>query len=188
MRGHAFSSLVRLLLLPVPMAGCTSSSLPTLPAPQPGTQTEKADIAHTPIEVVSIVPGSPTEVYVLVARGAFRCWFGADGPLKPTHVFHADADSPAKGGGAEIVLHERDETIRDKKGTRAVRIGISSAPGGVRVVVALPKMEQQLGPMMAKEVEAWARGGTDCELRKQVTSMPLTPAARKDDAGSERKR
>jgi hypothetical protein len=171
MQGPRSISLIPIVLL---TAACTSS-LPTLPsAPSSPSQADKAETSQAPAEVVSIVPGTPTDVYALVARGAFRCWFGADGPLKPTHVFHAEAESPAKGGAAEMVLHERDETMRDKRGARAFRVSFAGAPAGVRVGITMPKMEQQLAQLMAKDVAAWSKGGTDCEVRKH---MPLQPQA-----------
>jgi len=178
-------AIVPVLLLAT--AACTSA-LPTLPPSQPAPQADHAETAQAPAEVVSIVPGTPTEVYALVARGAHRCWFGADGPLKPTHVFHAEADSPASGGTAEMVLHERDETMRDKRGARAFRVSFSSVPAGVRLAIAMPRMEQQLAHIMAKDVAAWAKGGTDCELRKDMPPQPLPPVLGKGDAGAGRRR
>lgn len=52
--------------------------------------------------------GTPTEVYERVGRGAVTCWFGKSGPLKGTHVYEATADSPHKGGQAEITIRERE--------------------------------------------------------------------------------
>jgi hypothetical protein len=87
-----------------------------------------------------------------------------------------------------MVLHERDETLRDKRGTRAFRVSFSSVPAGVRLAIAAPKMEQQLAQLMTKDVAAWAKGGTDCELRKQMPTQPLIPVQGKGDAGAVRKR
>lgn len=181
MRGLGFISITLVLLA---TAGCSTTALPVIPASLP-EQNDKADSAQVPAEVASIVAGAPTDVYALVARGALKCWFGADGPLKPTHVFHAEAESPAKGGAAEMVLHDRDESVRDKRGARAFRVSFSSAPGGVRVAVSVPRMEEQLARVMAKDVFAWAKGGTDCEVRKQMPAQ-LTPVAGKDNAGNRR--
>ena len=74
-------------------------------------QSTGAPAEATPYETTTIAAGTPTEVYALVAGGALRCWLGADGPLKATHVFHAEAAPPAEGGAAEIVLHERDPCL-----------------------------------------------------------------------------
>ena len=184
MQRSGFISFIPILVLAT--AACTTSSLPTLPPPQPAPQADNAEHSQPPTERVSIVPGSPTDVYALVARGALRCWFGADGPLKPTHVFHAEAESPAKGGAAEMVLHERDETLRDKRGARAFRVSFAGEPAGVRVAVAIPKMDQQLALLMVKDVEAWTKGGTDCELRKHMPppQQPLTAVVGKGNSGA----
>ena len=156
------------------LGGCSSVSLPAIPA-VPAVQ--KEDVSRTgtmPVELTSIVPGTPTDIYAQVARGALRCWFGADGPLRPTHVFHAEAEPPAKGGSAEMVLHERDDAQRDKRGARALRVLFSSEAAGVRVTVAIPKMERQLADVMGRDVAGWAKGGEDCELRRHMPPV-LTP-------------
>lgn len=181
MRGLGFISIM-LVLLAAP--GCSTASLPVIPSSLP-EQGDKAGSAQAPADVALIVAGAPTDVYALVARGALKCWFGADGPLRPTHVFHAEAESPTKGGAAEMVLHDRDESVRDKRGARAFRVSFSSAPAGARVAVSVPRMEEQLARLMARDVFAWARGGTDCEVRKQMPAQ-LTPVAGKDTAGNRR--
>ena len=187
MQRPGFIAIIPVLLLAT--AACTTSTLPTLPPSQPAPRADHGETGQAPAEVASIVPGTPTDVYALVARGALRCWFGAEGPLKPTHVFHAEADSPANGGTAEIVLHERDETLRDKRGTRAFRVSFTGGPAGVRVAVAMPRMEQQLAQLMAKDVAAWAKGGTDCEVRKHMPSQPPpTPVPGKGDVGTSKRR
>lgn len=168
MQGLGYACIPLALLL----AACTSSPLTLPPPAKPLPQAENVDKSEVPAESVSIVPGSPPDIYALVARGAHRCWFGADGPLKLTHVFHAEAEPPAQGGAAEMVLHERDETLRDKRGARAFRVAFTAVPEGVRVAVTIPKMEQQLGVTMARDVAAWARGGVDCGL-----SRPPPPVA-----------
>lgn len=188
MQGPGFISFIPVLALAT--AACTSS-LPTLAPPlQPAPQADKAERSQAPAEIVSIVPGSPTDVYALVARGALRCWFGANGPLKSTHVFHAEAESPAQGGAAEMVLHERDETLRDKRGARAFRVSFAGEPAGARVTIAMPRMEQQLALLMVKDVEAWAKGGTDCEVRKHMPSpqQPLTAVVGKGNSGAGKSR
>jgi hypothetical protein len=130
-----------------------------------------------------MVTGTPTAVYALVARGALGCWFGADGPLKPTHVFEAEAEPPAKGGAAEIVLYERDESLRDKRGPRALKVAFASVSTNVRVGVTVIKMDPQLAQLMVKDVEVWARGGSGCQVR---TLLPAPPPAAvgKDKGGS----
>ena len=130
--------------------GCGSSGVPTLPAPplQTGSTELPAAAASgqaAPVESATVVPGTPTDVYALVARGALGCWFAPNGPLKTTHVFHADARPPAQGGTAEIVVHERDATIRDQRGPRALRVLFEAAPGGVRVLTTNVRIASPLG-------------------------------------------
>ncbi len=120
------------------LSGCNNAAPLNLPPaphglPQGLPKAEVAGGSQVPLETAVIVSGSPTGVYALIARGALNCWFGADGPLKPTHVFEAEAQPPASGGAAEIVLYERDETLRDKRGTRALRVQIAGSETSVRV-------------------------------------------------------
>ena len=112
-----------------------------------------------PFETTTIAAGTPTEVYAQVAGGALRCWFGADGPLKASHVFHAEAAPPAQGGAAEIVLHERDASLRDQRGPRAFRVAFTGDPGGVRVAITTIKVAAPLGELMVRDVVVWASGG-----------------------------
>lgn len=72
--------------------------------------------------------GTPTEVYERVGRGAVTCWFGAKGPLKGTHVYEATADSPHKGGQAEITIRERELTPPSAPAVAGVK-PTSAAPG-----------------------------------------------------------
>lgn len=152
------------------VGGCSSASLPSLSPGQPKLDTASvsapaASPANALPETRLIAPGLPTDVYALVARGALGCWFGADGLLKPTHVFQADAKPPSKGGDAEIVIHERDVTLRDQRGVRAFRVSFAGVAEGVRIVIEPIRMAPPLGSLMVKDVEVWAKGGSGCELR-----------------------
>jgi hypothetical protein len=165
-----------LVLAHAVLAGCTTSALPVLPSASAPVPKEEATQPRTaPPETAIMVPGTPTEIYTQVARGALRCWFAADGPLKATHVYHAEAQPPANGGSAEIVVHEREEEQRDKRGPRAFRILFSAEQAAVRVVISTPRMEKQLADVMTRDVEGWTKGGSDCGLRRQVPA--LTPVA-----------
>jgi hypothetical protein len=146
-------------------AGCSPVNLP--PAPSAATTLETGTVAvvppaGAPIETATTAPGTPTEVYALVAGGALRCWFGADGPLKATHVFHAEAAPPSEGGVAEIVLHERDATMRDQRGARAFRVSFTASAGGVHVGITTIKVAAPLSELMTRDVAVWASGGSGC--------------------------
>lgn len=171
MPGQRPSPIVLVALIAA--AGCTSAALPTLPSSEPPPPGQAAEIARGEGEEVQVLANNPTDAYALVARGVHKCWFGAQGALKTTHVFHAEADPPARGGAAELVLHERDDSLRDKRGARAFRVSFTVIPAGVRVGVEALKMERQLAQIMARDVMAWAKGGDGCSL--PVQSQPPAP-------------
>ena len=158
------------------LAGCTSSGLPVLlPLPQAAPEPSSLPVAE---EKSLVVPGSPTEVYVQLARGMKGCWFGAAGPLRKSHIFHAEAEPSAKGGEAEIILQERDVTLRDQRGVRAYRVRIVGDPPSVRVTAIAHKMRAQHVPVMGKDVEVWAKGGSGCQLAA-LFPPPPPPKAEK---------
>ena len=175
---------IYVLLAPAFLGGCSSVTVPVLPPAASGLQPAAlkepvsqptSQAGSAPVELASIVQGSPTDAYAKVARGALRCWFGADGPLKPTHVFHAEAKSPADGGSAEMVLHEKDDAQRDRRGSRAFRVTFLPEGFGAKVVATILKMDRHLADVMARDVDDWAKGGDDCGLRRHLKPM-LTPA------------
>jgi hypothetical protein len=153
------------------LGGCTSAnmpklpSLPLLPAPSAETDSTAAAAPSGPLETTIMVPGTPTGAFTQVAHEALGCWFGAGGPLKATHVYRAEAEPPAKGGAAEIVIHERDVSLRDQRGPRAYRISFDSEAAGVRVVATAMRFDQPKAQAMARDVETWAKGGSGCQLR-----------------------
>ena len=173
------------VLLAIGAGACSSANLPQLPAGSAPLETgavASAPAEAAPYETTTIAAGTPTEVYALVARGALRCWFGADGPLKTTHVFHAEAAPPAEGGAAEIVLHERDPSLRDQRGPRAFRVSFAGDAGSVRVDIATIKIAARLGELMVRDVEVWASGGAGCQVGALSPAPPQSAApAQKSD-------
>jgi hypothetical protein len=165
--------------------GCTSAGVPQLPAGSAGIETSSAArpapvTGQEPTGTTVMAKGTPTEIYEVVARGALGCWFGANGPLKPSHVFHAEAAPPVEGGAAEINLHERDPSFRDQRGPRAFRVTFAGAPGGAQVGIVNIKMAAALGDAMTKDVEVWVASGQGCELRRLLPPPPPpTPAKSK---------
>ena len=163
------------VLLHALATGCVSSSLPALLQPAPETDKSGNIVVRSgPYETAASVSGTPTEVYARVARGILSCWFGAGGPLKSGHVFRAEAEPPAKGGAAEIVIHERDTSLRDQRGAQAYRIAFASEIAGVRLGMTALRFEAPRAQAMAKDVETWAKGGAGCQLR----TLAPPPAAK----------
>jgi hypothetical protein len=165
---------------------CTSAGLPQVPGNSGQIETAAANTTQSttpPLETVSTAPGEPTEVYALVARGIHGCWFGADGPLRGTHVFHAQAKPPAQGGQAEITIHERDLSMREQRGVQAFRVSIETAVGGSRVALAALKLPPGFGEPMVRDVEEWSKGRQGCQLRASLPRPeppPKKPSAKAD--------
>src|SRR6185503_15322239 len=166
------------VVLAISAGACSSANLPQLPAGSAPVETGAVGgVAEAvPIETTTTAAGTPTEVYALVAGGAMRCWFGAGGPLKATHVFHADAAPPADGGAAEIVLHERDPSMRDQRGPRAFRVSFTGDSGGVRVGITAIKVAAPMSELMVRDVVAWASGAAGCQARALSAAPPQSAA------------
>jgi hypothetical protein len=161
------------------VGGCGLSDAPKLTtgavAPIGTDATAAVPTGQSTVDTELIVPGTPTEVYSLVARGALGCWFAANGPLKVTHVFHADAAPPSRGGRAEIVLHERDAALSDQRGARAFDVAFVGDGAGVRVGIAVIKIAPALAELMVRDVEVWAKGGAGCQVRALGAPQAAAP-------------
>lgn len=150
------------------MAGCSSmpelvvGAIPTAPA-------------APSLKGATLYDEPPTEMYVRIARGANTCWFGRDGTLKATHILHADLDPPHKGGGAEIIIFERDpnaETGSNPRALRSLRILISRTDARTQVDAQPLRVTLELGIKLVDDVHRWAGGNMSC-----AGTTPHAPAA-----------
>jgi hypothetical protein len=125
---------------------------------------------------------APTFVYSAIAQKALICWVGPKGPLKPTHIFHADAASPTTGGKAEIVLHERDLTQKHPWGPRAFRIELTSEGGDTNTRIAMQniKLKRDMADALRADVIAWAGGKESCQAQvvQPPPPEPVAPVAK----------
>lgn len=173
-----FSAAASLLLAAV-LTGCGQQiALPPADvAVAPGAAPATTASVPKPIEAGNadasfVVGANATDTYAAVARGALNCWFGANGPMKRSHIFHADANPPAKGGGAEIVLQERDASLSDQRGVRAFRVAFIPAGDGTQVTVSHLKVDANVAQALTRDVETWARGQAGCQLRTVLDPVP----------------
>jgi hypothetical protein len=176
-------NLQQLLSLPPPAETGTPSATETAAKTGPDAAPETGSLSarYERHETSALVAGTPTSIFAEVARGALGCWFAADGPLKASHVYRAEAQPPAKGGDAEIVIHERDASMSDRRGPRAYRVAFTAELSSVRVTMTSLKFEPKLAQAMAKDVESWAKGGKgadSCQLRA-LLPPPAPPKAAK---------
>ncbi len=182
------------LALAVVLAACAGGGIDTgslaLPSvAMPKVELPKVDISKIELPKVVLEPGhpvvgSPTEVYTRVAQGAVTCWFGAHGPLKGRYIYHASAESPSRGGRAEISVHERDDLSKDPRGGRALKIFIT--PEGEQTMVSYEnqRISSELSEAMRRDVDRWAGGKTGCEpipaqtaWNAETQRLPEKPAA-----------
>lgn len=105
----------------------------------------------------------PVDVYARIARGALKCWFGPEGSLKKTHVFHARVDSPTKGTGAEIAVHTRAEGSSHGV-LRAFSIKIVPADSGSVVEAENLRFPKAQADLMLADVGRWTEGKDDCSV------------------------
>ena len=105
----------------------------------------------------------PVEVYSRVARGALKCWFGPDGSLKATHVFHARVDPPSAGGAAEIAVHTR-EAGSNHGVLRAYGILIRPAGEGSAIEIQNVRFPDRDAELMRADVAHWIAGKEGCAI------------------------
>lgn len=126
-------------------------------------------LSQLPAAASSLVPtamkqpvGTATQVYTRVARGALTCWMGAHGSLKGTHLFQAVAQPRAKGGAANIDIHERVKGKPNQPGRKAFVVAIS--PVGEKAVVSAQNLAlpEKLGEDMIADVHRWAAADEGC--------------------------
>jgi hypothetical protein len=122
----------------------------------------------------SLAPGNATDVYIRIARGALGCWFAANGRLKETHIFYAEAAPSTSGGDGEIVIHERDPSQPSPRGVKVFRIRLINESGGTRVVVDGRKLPADVLDKMKTDVEVWAHEGTGCTLAPVPMTIPAS--------------
>jgi hypothetical protein len=161
------------------VGGCSPSGLPALSSgePPPPGETGSLPPAAAAGQVNLVVSGTAPDVYALVAGGALKCWFGPNGALKASHMFRAEAASPADGGKAQIVIHERDAAAREGRGAQAFQVGFeNAASGAVRVEVVSTRMDAAAAPLMVKDVEVWGGGGKGCQMAVLAPSPAAKPA------------
>lgn len=156
-------------------SGVSTAALPSLPS------LPKIALPEAPPPVV----GSATEVYERIGRGAMACWFGAGGMLKPTHIYDATAEPANKGGKAEIVIRERDNSAESPRGVKAFRITIApSSEDETNVVAENLKLPEATATQMKKAVAAWSIGHQGCDPDAVKGAWQAGAGGQSDAAGT----
>lgn len=105
----------------------------------------------------------PVDVYARVARGALKCWFGPEGSLKATHVFHGKADPSSAGGAAEIGVQTR-EAGSDHGVLRAFAVLIKPLGEGSAIEVQNVRFSEADAVLMKADVVRWVAGEEGCSV------------------------
>jgi hypothetical protein len=148
----------------VPAAALTNISLPTIDptAGEPGR-----------------VSGPPSEIYRLIASGSARCWFAPRSPLKATHIFHADAEPPSKGGAVEVAVMVRDPAAPKPWGPRAFRVMLTADGSYTAIEVQNISMTAELAGQMRADVFHWAQNGQQCKVKPPAEEAGPPPPPKK---------
>jgi hypothetical protein len=145
-----------------------------------GGCSDQAKLPHLPQLAgpgeVQRAAGSVTDVYARIARGARVCWFGPDGALKSTHIFHADVEPPSRGETAEIAVHEIDRTQPSPWGRRVFRVVLVPVDNQTAISVENLAMPDAVAATMRADVFGWVAGKSDCSTRQNaVEAQPVQP-------------
>lgn len=173
--------MVAALALTGAIAGCSGNgSTPTLGLPSPGDPTEGTPSATAALQSIltpqDLVVGTPTEVYTRVARGVLTCWFGAEGPLKSSYIYHAEAEPASKGGSSEIKIMTREAEANDPRALRAYRIVILPSDGKTKVEVENARLPEPLAASLKSDVERWSRDEPGCGEGPVTAGWTAEPA------------
>lgn len=155
------------MLATAALGGCAAETI-TSSLPKP------AALAAEP----TVVDGSPSDVYGRIASGALSCWFAVNGQLKKSHIFHADADPPAKGGAVEIAIHEREKDAPRPWGAKAYKIALAASSTHTTIEITNVKMPAEIAQQMRADVFGWAQGETTCRLKPEEVVPPPEPPAK----------
>ena len=122
-----------------------------------------------PASRMSIAASSPVDAYVLLGGRIKTCWFNADTPLLPSHVYRADVSSD--GSKVRITIHQKLALGRPGLSTYA----IDFRQQGPYTVVSTENrsMPPDLAAKMQFDIARWKRGETNCsKAMPPVAAVP----------------
>jgi hypothetical protein len=127
-------------------------------------------VPAVPASRMAIAAAKPVDAYVLLGGRIKTCWFNADAPLLPDHVYRADV-SP-DGSKVQITIHKKIALGRAGVSTYA----IDFKQEGAYTIVATQNrsMTPELAAKMAFDIGRWKRGETNCskQMPKAIATAP----------------
>jgi hypothetical protein len=131
-------------------------------------------VPATPVSRMSIAASSPVDAYVLLGGRVKTCWFNADAPLLPNHVYRADVSSD--GSKVRITIHQKLALGRPGLSTYAIDF---RQQGPYTVVSAENRgMPPGLAAKMQFDIARWKRGETNCSKAMPAVAAVPSGAAR----------
>jgi hypothetical protein len=130
-------------------------------------------VAAQPANRTAIAAAKPVDAYVMLGGRIKTCWFNADAPLLPNHVYRADV-SP-DGDKVEITIHQK--IALGRAGTETYAINFAEQGPYTVVTTANLSMPPELAAKMQYDIDRWKRGETNCS-RAMPKVTAAAPAAR----------
>jgi hypothetical protein len=111
-----------------------------------------------PARSVSFASAKPVDAYVLLGGRIKSCWFNADTPLLPQHVYRANV-SP-DGSKVHITIHQKQALGRAGVSTYAIDFRQEGA--STLVTTENRSMPPELAAKMQFDIDRWKRGEANC--------------------------
>jgi hypothetical protein len=127
-------------------------------------------VPAVPASRMAIAAAKPVDAYVLLGGRIKTCWFNADAPLLPNHVYRADV-SP-DGSKVQITIHQKIALGRAGVSTYAIDF---KQEGAYTIVTKQNRsMAPELAAKMAFDIDRWKRGETNCskQMPKAIATAP----------------
>src|SRR5262249_44730938 len=107
---------------------------------------------------IAIAAAKPVDAYVMLGGRIKTCWFNADAPLLPNHVYRADV-SP-DGDKVQITIHQK--VALGRPGLQTYDIDFSQQGAYTVVTTQNRSMPPELAAKMQYDIDRWKRGETNC--------------------------
>jgi len=119
---------------------------------------------------IAIAAAKPVDAYVMLGGRIKTCWFNADAPLLPNHVYRADV-SP-DGDKVQITIHQK--VALGRPGLQTYAIDFSQQGAYTVVTTQNRSMPPELAAKMQYDIDRWKRGETNCskEMPKVTAAAP----------------
>jgi hypothetical protein len=128
-------------------------------------------VTAQPMSRMSIATARPVDAYVMLGGRIKTCWFNADAPLLPNHVYRADVNPD--GGKVEITIHQK--IALGRAGVETYAINFNEQGRYTVVTTENLSMPPQLAAKMQYDIDRWKRGETNCSREMPKLTASVSP-------------